>query len=143
MPSKIRIGCRVSGAVGPFLALVPGTNRRKRARLSGTVVASLPDRRWRVYWDGVNKASDHHGPNLRFEQAAIGDKLDPNLDLEFIARNWVPNLEKCFVASTSGAPAPQPSPTMAPHDATQRNPPIEATGNVVAASATHTAPTNE
>ena len=84
--SVIRIGCRVSGLVGPFLPLVPGKSRRSRARLSGTVITSLPDKGWRVYWDGVNKSADHPNTNLKFVRASVGDQLT-NLDLESIMTN--------------------------------------------------------
>jgi Transposase IS4 len=75
MPSNIRIGCRVSGAVGPLLDVDKGTitednstkvARRRRQHFMGTVVGSAAEKRWTVYWDDIKKSSDHSFSLLKF-----------------------------------------------------------------------------
>ena len=92
MPSQIRIGCRVSGAVGPCEPIPPerlsqgGKLRRHRTRYHGTVLRSVAEKQWTVYWEEVKKASDHYANNLKFESKAPSDGLS-GLDLESIYNN--------------------------------------------------------
>ena len=75
MPSQIRIGSKLSAAVGDFRetlaearARVDGTNkrpRRIRESLEGIVIASTADG-WRVAWGHNNTASVHKSGALRY-----------------------------------------------------------------------------
>jgi hypothetical protein len=92
MPSQIRIGCRVSAAVGPFLPIAPerqnegGRVRRHRSRYHGVVIRSFAEKQWTVYWEEVKKAADHFGNQLKFEKKAPVEGL-VGLDLETILNN--------------------------------------------------------
>ena len=68
MPSNIRIGCRVSGLVGPKVAKADGQQRRtSRQRFHGTVLRSQPDQKWTVLWDEITRVADHPSGSLKFE----------------------------------------------------------------------------
>ena len=75
MPSKITVGCCVDALVGPFYALEKGNKRRKRARISGIVIASVPDGKWKVYWSSVGKVSVVSVRSLQFNKKADGSML--------------------------------------------------------------------
>ena len=81
MPSVIRVGCRVTGLVGPFLSLTPGAKRRTRQRFTGTVIGSSPDQQWMVKWDDIGKVANHPHGKLRFLAPALPNALK-NVDLE-------------------------------------------------------------
>jgi hypothetical protein len=80
MPSKIRLGCSVSGAVGPLQSLenvgvgamretVAGNSsgqRRIRCHYSGVVIKSSGDHEWTVYWHNIQKCSNHKTGALKF-----------------------------------------------------------------------------
>jgi len=66
MPSVIRIGARVSAAVGPLPRDRPESGRRKRATWTGLVIASMPERSWLVLWDPSGQATTHSGRLLKF-----------------------------------------------------------------------------
>ncbi len=67
MPSVLRIGCKVSAAVGPFKELQPGARRRTRENFTGTIIKSDENRQFTVYWYNFNKAATHSSNSLRFE----------------------------------------------------------------------------
>jgi hypothetical protein len=99
MPSQICIGCRVSGAVGPYLPICPerqregGRQRRSRSRYHGGVVRSFAEKKWTVYWEEVEKATDHSSQALKFEKKAPTEGL-AGLDLESILNeNYVQDLK--------------------------------------------------
>ena len=83
MPSLIRIGCRVTGLVGPLQPVIPGDVRkkRKRERFVGTVIGSCPDKNWMVRWDNIGKVAIHHGAKLAFLSPAPENALE-GIDLE-------------------------------------------------------------
>ena len=89
MPSQICIVCRVSGAVGPYMPIPPerqsqgGRLRRHRAHYHGTVLRSIGEKQWTVYWEEIEKASDHFANTLKFESKAPTNGLE-GLDLESI-----------------------------------------------------------
>ena len=97
MPSKISVGCCVDALVGPFYALEEGNKRRKRARLSGIVIASAPDGKWKVFWSNVGKVSLVSGRTLRFLKKADGTSMR-NMDISTL-------LEKEFVGEQAGLDA--------------------------------------
>jgi hypothetical protein len=99
MPSQIRIGCRVSAAVGPYIPIPPeqqmaeGIKRRSRSRYHGVVIRSFAEKQWTVYWEEVKKASNHFGQKLKFERKAPAEGL-VGLDLESILNdNYVKDLK--------------------------------------------------
>jgi hypothetical protein len=75
MPSQIRIGCRVSAAVGPYIPRAEGSKRRSRSRYHGVVIRYFAEKQWTVY-EEVKKA-------LKFERKAPAEGL-AGLDLESI-----------------------------------------------------------
>ena len=75
MPSKITVGCCVDALVGPFYAVKKGNKRRKRVRISGIVIAFVPDGKWKVYWSSVGKASVVSVRSLQFNKKADGSML--------------------------------------------------------------------
>jgi hypothetical protein len=81
MLSQIRIGCRVSAAVGPY---IPISLEQQRA---------FAEKQWTVYWEEVQKAADHFGQSLKFERKATAQGLAGLLDLESILNhNYVKDL---------------------------------------------------
>jgi hypothetical protein len=58
MTFLVTIGCRVKGKFGPLVE-GQGAKRRTRSVLIGTVVASRPEKTWRVYWDDICRTADH------------------------------------------------------------------------------------
>jgi hypothetical protein len=83
MPSSIRLGCRVSGRVGPLQPISDdriasqggGKLRRQRSRFYGTVIRSVEGRMWTVLWDSIQKCSDHSFNSLRFERRLGKQKI--------------------------------------------------------------------
>ena len=97
MVSKIRVGSRVSGAVGclidppnnqakataatiaeesswPTTAAESNKRRRKvRERYTGLVVESLSGRTWRVLWDQTDQFEDVYAAKLKFERDGVVD----------------------------------------------------------------------
>jgi hypothetical protein len=88
MPSKIRVGCVVSGATGELYqpegdeigdeiaggvvreghrAKKPRPRRRRRRR-RGTVIDSVAHNKWRVLWEDTHERSDHCANTLKFEE---------------------------------------------------------------------------
>jgi hypothetical protein len=92
MPSQIRVGCRVSAAVGPFLPIPAeranegGRIRRHRSRYHGIVLRSFAEKQWTVYWEEVKKAADHFGNQLKLEKKETEKGLD-GVDVEVILQN--------------------------------------------------------
>ena len=86
MPSSIRIGSRVSGAVGPFLPNEASkdtsdfankkTIRRRRQHFNGTIVGSAKDKKWTVYWDEIKKSADHSCAILKYISPSTLDETD-------------------------------------------------------------------
>jgi hypothetical protein len=69
MPSSLRLGCRVSAAVGPLLPQSASGKRRTRQRFKGILIRSEENRRWMVFWDDIGRCSIHPGVILRFEES--------------------------------------------------------------------------
>ena len=69
MPSVICIGCRVNALVGRFQPLQIGQRRRVHDRFTGTVIQSVADKLWRVYWDDIGKCADHFTATLKYKSA--------------------------------------------------------------------------
>jgi len=60
----IQIGCRVSGFVGPKKK----SNRKTKFR--GSVIASQAGGFWTVWWDDIDKCSNHKATTLKVESRA-------------------------------------------------------------------------
>ena len=116
MPSQLRLGCRVSGAVGPLQNRpnVPTTDpngtrrtqRRTRMRYHGWILRSDPNCRWTVYWENVQVCSCHPGNILKYENSADNEAFS-RLDVDYLIRNR-------FVGDQlglDGARAPTPTQT--------------------------------
>jgi len=74
MPSVIRIGARVSAAVGPLPAECPQSGRRRHETWTGLVLASMLEKSWLIVWDQLGKSSVHPSRSLKFvEMAAMGE----------------------------------------------------------------------
>ena len=86
MPARISIGSNVKAKLGPFAPIQPlafelnaqpaKRCRRQRAFLYGVVVKSLPNQKWKVYWNGIQKTGDQEistikiaGPDTIMEPA--------------------------------------------------------------------------
>jgi Transposase IS4 len=84
MPATIRIGSKVSALVGPFLELTDeqlhqvSRPRRSRQRLFGTIIKSAPEQRWTVYWEDINRFSDHSSAQLKIESKTSNFSVDTN-----------------------------------------------------------------
>lgn len=78
MPSVLRIGCRVSGCVGPLLPAAPlgasnesgKRQRRTRERRYGVILSSVAEKTWRVLWDETGEVTDTKGQVLRYESGS-------------------------------------------------------------------------
>jgi len=74
MTSVIRIGARVSAAVGPLPAERLQTGRRQQETWTGLVLASMPEKSWLILWDQSGTTSIHSGQSLKFlELASISE----------------------------------------------------------------------
>jgi hypothetical protein len=82
MPSIIRVGCRVSGLVGPLQELQNGQRRRTRMRFFGVVVRSVPEQKWTVYWEAIQRVADHGFAVLKFESRPPADGGLVGLNIE-------------------------------------------------------------
>ena len=88
--SKIRVGSRVSGAVGPLIdtptseatrggvstATAADASKRKRKvreRYTGLVAESVSGRTWRVLWDQTDQFEDVYAAKLKFEKEGVVD----------------------------------------------------------------------
>jgi len=70
----IRIGARVSAAVGPLPADRPPSGRRRRETWTGLVLASMPEKSWLIVWDQSGKSSIHSRRSLKFlEMSSISE----------------------------------------------------------------------
>ena len=65
MPSTIRIGDLVSSAVGAKGTIPEGKKRKSRHVLYGFVIASVPGKKWIVYWMQYQKCSAHTSNKLK------------------------------------------------------------------------------
>ena len=109
MPTIIRVGCKVSGAVGPFLEPTPGQTRRKRVRFDGVVICSAPGQKWTVYWTNISQACDHHPNTLRFVSAGTEESLRRyNID-DILTIRFINSIDEYLASWQQPAPAPQPS----------------------------------
>eukprot|EP00977_Amphora_coffeiformis_P013252 scaffold3416_cov185-Amphora_coffeaeformis.AAC.7 len=88
MPSTIRIGSKVSGAVGPLFPLGPESSqdpekraRRHRERYHGVVLSSVDERTWGILWDetGTDDHSSSDDDNILDD---TGDENDPDKEEE-------------------------------------------------------------
>ena len=85
MPSSITLGSRVCATIGPFLDQIgsqaPQQNgstcerpqkrvRRSRSKLYGTVIESVADSLWKVWWEGYQVTANHKSTNLRLPQGS-------------------------------------------------------------------------
>ncbi len=98
MPPQITVGSRVKSAVGPLYwpdGRVPVHDRnepnKKRARrsrmvLEGTVISSVSNSKWRVYWDDLACTGDHLSKQLNVVPSSSSSQVDPstNLNLESV-----------------------------------------------------------
>ena len=99
------MGCCVDALVGPFCARQEGVQRRKRARLSGIVLSSAPDGKWKVYWTSIGKASLVSGRTLRFSKKADassmgGMEISALTNREFLGEQ--PGLDAWFLTEAGG-----------------------------------------
>ncbi len=87
MPSVIRIGARVSAAVGPLPQDQPELGHRKQAIWTGLVVASMPERSWLVLWDPSGQATTHSCRSLKFlEYSNVSE-----MELQQIQQRFLPS----------------------------------------------------
>ena len=130
MPSRIRIGNRVSGAVGDFIdppaCEGDGRKRRRRERCHG-VVLGLADKRgkWFVLWENEDEPKIECGNHLKDEgKSDISDEALQRLQIRHKIRR---------VSTTSSAPASAPAsqqPAERPtSEREQRTPPNSAPGD--------------
>ena len=84
MVSTLRVGCRVQAAIGHLTDRRPGERRRRRAKWTGTIIASAPDQKWTVFWEQINKAFDHTPRTLSL---IATQPLPSSLDVDAILRN--------------------------------------------------------
>lgn len=85
MPSSIRLGCRVNALVEKFQPLIPGKRRRVRERFSGTVIKSIADKVWCVFWDDIGKCANHLTGSLKFQQAGgSGTNYFANINIPIV-----------------------------------------------------------
>lgn len=66
MPSQLRIGRQVSGALGPLIG-PRGQGRRRRERIQGVILGSAGPRKWNVLWNNSTNVSVTYGAILRDE----------------------------------------------------------------------------
>lgn len=89
----------MSAAVGPKLpapANPPPDGkkaRRTRERYHGTVLKSVENRKWLVYWDKVQKCATHSGNTLKFEGP---------VDASFASLNITSIISRCNVGDQNG-----------------------------------------
>ena len=125
MVFAITVGCKVKGSFGNLSPLVNNDagstkkrKRRKREILIGTVVKSLPDKQWRVYWDDIGRSSDHNPKTLDFAEHRASDVTEESLaalDSESVYIGNANELKKFTTKSqasrsTSNNPAPSSRP---------------------------------
>ena len=114
MPSNIRVGCRVSGLVGPKVQRVDGQQRSTRQRFHGTVLRSQPDQKWTVLWDEITRVADHPSGSLKFEHNPANHTTGlEGLDLEVLYKDF--NLENqkgmdSFMRNRTQRAVPNPIP---------------------------------
>ena len=80
MPGTIRVGCKVSGLIGPKLSLTGTQKRRTRQRFFGTVVKSCPNQKWTVYWHEIDRCADHSFNSLKYETNSGMNLSGVNID---------------------------------------------------------------
>ena len=84
MVSTLRVGCRVQGAVGPFNDRLPGERCQRRAKWTGTIIASASEQRWTVLWDEIEKCFDHRPRTLSLLSS---QELSTSVDVEAVLQN--------------------------------------------------------
>ena len=92
MPGTIRVGCKVSGLIGPKLPLTGTQKRRTRQRFFGTVVKSCPNQKWTVYWHEIDRCADHSFNSLKYETNSGMNLSGVNMDSRTRCRRslWSP-----------------------------------------------------
>ena len=115
-PSRVVLGSRVSGLVGPFVHQ-PGRTRRSRARFTGLVLRSVEGPKWTVYWESINKCADHAPKCLRVEDKQVSNAL-ANIDVDDVIRTThvgdQRGIDRVLVATGQMEEAPAPQPDVAP-----------------------------
>ena len=80
MPGTIRVGCKVSGLIGPKLPLTGAQKRRTRQRFFGTVLRSCENQKWTVYWHEIDRCADHSFNSLKYETSTGMNLSGVNVD---------------------------------------------------------------
>ena len=93
----IETGCHVSGFIGP-------KKSRRKTKFRGSVIASQAGGFWTVWWDNIDKCSNHKATTLKVESRAPPgmvlekEKVKEMLDNFFVNDpgqecNQIPNTE--------------------------------------------------
>ena len=110
MPTVIRVGSKVSGAVGPLLEPVPGQARRRRVRFDGIVIRSAENQRWTVYWRNISQACDHPSQVLRLVSSTDAEENLRRLNVSDILQNRLIDNIDSYLASWQQQTTPVPQP---------------------------------
>ena len=79
MVFKVTLGCTVSGRVGPLVYAHPNAKKRTRTLYYGTVVETIPNNLWRVFWHDLQLTSNHRPKELGFISARKDNCSDEEL----------------------------------------------------------------
>ena len=114
MPSSITLGSRVFATVGPFLESVVHGNvqhsasdesrptkraRRSRSKLYGTVIESVADGLWKVWWDSLNVTANHKSSNLRVPKDTNNRRNVIPIDDVTLIRNQLQSQQNIHIGS--------------------------------------------
>ena len=100
---RIETGCRVSGFVGP-------KKSRRKTKFRGSVIASQAGGFWTVWWDNIDKCSNHKATTLKVESRA-----PPGMVLE--KEKVKEMLDNFFVDDPANNQTPNPEPQLLPRAA--------------------------
>ena len=137
MVFKVTLGCTVTGRVGPLVYARPDAKNRTRTVFEGTVVETVPNNLWKVYWHDMQLTATHKPKELKFVSARkpncsdeqlkvlsksaifVGDKVDLN---KYVEANYSSASKN---PSRQNATSNQPSSATAATDHTSESASVE------------------
>ena len=79
MVFKVTLGCTVTGRVGPLVYARPDAKNRSRIVFEGTVVETVPNNLWKVYWHDMQLTATDKPKELKFVAARKSNCSDEQL----------------------------------------------------------------
>ena len=106
--AKISIGCHVYGKLGSLLPLKENGKKRIRANVDGIVLKSLPDKKFRVYWNSIDRTADMKKnsiffkafPDDKYSQRYLEDLDDPSKHISGTVSDLRDYIERSFADTT-------------------------------------------